>query len=486
MGGVVAIYGNHKSTETEEMLAIMKHRGPAGQGFCNFQSPEGAVGYVSANAYEEVFHSEGGTFIALDGLVYNHGQDATPSDRQLDPPELLSLYRAAGQQFPRILEGMFALCVVSAEGEFLVARDRYGLKPLYWGRRGRSLYFASEMKALVNRCEGIEPFPPGHYFHSSEGLVCYREKEQEEKAISPTSLNEACLRLRTILQKSVAKCLPARGKIGILLSGGLDSSIVAAMACSLGAEVKSFAVGHEKSLDLIYARKVAQSLGLEHHEYIYKPEELKSILPKVIYHLESFDWSLVPSAVANYLATRSVREHGLDYVLMGEGGDELFGGYHYLKTKSPQEQINEMENLLKAGHSMGFQRVDRMTSAHGLICNLPFMDYELIRLATSLPVEWKISPEGTEKWILREAFRTDLPEEIINRRKDEFSQGSGMAEMMAQMIASEITDEEFTRERQVTPEVTLYSKEELYYYRIFRQFYPQPELVRTIGRWTPW
>ncbi|MGI9951017.1 asparagine synthase-related protein [Moorellaceae bacterium AZ2] len=485
MSGLVAVYGECGAGRALEMLAAIKHRGPAGQCVGNSEFPPRAVGYASTghSGEEDNFYAAGGAIIALDGLL-SCCDNGGSFDRRLRAQELLTLYRGVGPRFSCRLRGMFALCMDLPTREFLVARDRFGIKPLYWGRKGQVLYFASEIKALINRCEGIGVFPPGHYFHPREGLV--RFNPEEGNAATPFSWQEACSRLRDVLREAVARCLPAKGKVGILLSGGLDSSIVAAVARSLGADIRSIAVGYEGSLDLEYARLMAQNLGLEHHEYVYGRKEVEDVLLRVIYHLESFDWSLVRSAVPNYLAARLARQHGLDYVLMGEGGDELFGGYHYLKNKTRQEQQQEMKRLLESAHTMGLQRADRMTSAYGLTSILPFMDYKVVELAASLPVEWKISRDGVEKWILREAFRAELPPEIVDRRKDEFSQGAGSAELMAEMAAGKISDEEFATEGRVTSGVTLHSKEELYYYRIFKEFYPQPELDRLVGRWTPW
>ncbi|MCG0278086.1 MAG: asparagine synthase-related protein [Thermanaeromonas sp.] len=484
MSGLVTVYGEGRIVETLEMLGAIKHRGSAGQWVGDLEIPPVAIGYrwSSSEGEKDNFYVTGDAVIALDGQLFG-GDNGGSWDRRLRAQELLSLYQRLGTRFFSGLKGMFALCMDLSGQELLVARDRLGIKPLYWGRKGQAFYFASEIKALVNECEEIEVFPPGHYFHPQEGLVPFSLEEKYPPP--PSSWQEACFRLRSVLQEAVARCLPERGKVGIFLSGGLDSSIVAAVARGLGTEIESIAVGYHGSPDLEYARLVARWLGLKHHEYVYGAREIEDVLPKVIYHLESFDWSLVRSAVPNYLAARLARQEGLDYVLVGEGSDELFGGYHYLKGKSREKQRQEMVRLLKTAHTMGLQRVDRMTSAFGLTGILPFLDYKVVGLAASLPLEWKISRDGVEKWILREAFRSELPSEIVDRQKEEFSQGAGSAGLMAEMVADAISDEEFAAESRVTPEVTLRSKEELYYYRIFKEFYPQPELARLVGRWTP-
>lgn len=489
MGGMVAVYGKGSIDETLEMLWAIEHRGSAGQWVGNWGSPPAAVGFRWSDSEEERdnFYVAGDAVIALDGHLLGDDKGSS-SGRQLRARQLLPLYRGLGPRFASGLKGVFALCMDLPGREFLVARDRLGIKPLYWGRKGRAFYFASEMKALVNECEHIEVFPPGCYFNPQEGLVPF-DREQGYPATppsAPTSRQEACSRLRSVLREAVARGLPAGDKVGVFLSGGLDSSIVAAVAQSLGADIQSIAVGYRGSSDLEYARLVARWLGIKHHEYVYGAREIEDVLPKVIYHLESFDWSLVRSAVPNYLAARLARQEGLDYVLVGEGSDELFGGYHYLKDKRPEEQRREMARLLETAHSMGLQRVDRMTSAFGLTSILPFLDYKVIELALAMPLEWKISRDGVEKWILREAFRSELPPEVVDRRKEEFSQGAGSADLMVQVAAAGISDEEFAAESRVTPGVTLRSKEELYYYRLFKEFYPRPELARLVGRWRPY
>lgn len=474
MSGISAVYGAPDEDAVGNILARLKHRGTRETG--TLVCGRAVLGYT-ADCDGAAFAGDG-TAIILDG-------DAVT--RRSTAASILQMIVERGPEALSELDGAFALAAQTPNG-LVVARDRFGLKPLYYGRVSGKVFFASELKALADICDEISLVSPGHYV-SPGGSADYRPERERgtDGTTVPPSPEAAEAQLRELLTRAVTRRLPDRGSLGVFLSGGLDSSIITAIAARVQGPVKTFAAGYEGSPDLHYARVVADYLGTDHAEYRYSRAEMLGILPEVIYHLESYDWSLVRSAVANYFVARLAREHGTDCVLVGEGADELFGGYHYLKDKEPKAQVRELKKLLGAGHNIGFQRVDRMTAAHSLDFAAPFMDCQVIRAAVGLPMEWKIhAPDSVEKWILRRAFNDYLPQEIVWRRKDEFSQGAGSAGVIETVAEQEVSDADFEREREPFPGCRLVSKEELYYYRIFREFFPQRAAMETVGHWRPW
>lgn len=482
MSGIVCIYGTCDSKALEEALKRLNHRGPNNRRI--IITEEALMGYTSfeeATGKSQAFYQDGQGVALFDGFLYD--------DALYPPPQvILDLFRKEGPGFLNMLDGIFAL-IINNGRDFLAARDPFGLKPLYYGKRKGNLVFASELKALTPLCSEVNIFPPGTYFQPEKGFVRYFDFEREILGFpSPVNLEEAAERLYFLLTMSVIKRLKVLGgKPAIFLSGGLDSSCVAAVTSKQVTGLKTFSVGYQGSLDLQHARQVAAYLGSSHYEYQYSEKEMMEVLPQVIYHLESFDAPLVRGSVANFLVARLARQHQADYVFMGEGSDELFGGYHYLKKKNKVDAARELEKLTCNGYNIGFQRVDRMTAANLLQCDMPFMDKEVVRFAFSLPLEWKIheNDRKIEKWILRWAFEKQLPENIVWRNKDEFSVGAGSAEVIKEMANREISDTEFARDRYLVKDFILSSKEELFYYKIFKEFFPDRSVLATIGRWQP-
>ena len=416
----------------------------------------------------------------MDGQILNES-----TDEYIYPADIAAQFHSKAEAFLQDLQGAFALLLVDDNDNILAARDDYGIKPLYWGRYEESLCFASEAKALSGLCQNIEAFPPGHCYYKGK-LYRFHEIPEEPSPTKTLDFQSMAGKIKDILLDAVAVHCNGEPGIGVFLSGGLDSSILAALSCQQDTEVHTFTVGFAQGQDQFYAREVADYLGTHHHEYISNLKEIYAILPTVIYHLESFDVSLVRSSVANYLASRQAAASGVNIILMGEGADELFGGYDYLKNKNRAEQSSELRKLLSDSHNMSLQRVDRMTSAYGLDVGLPFMNARLIDLAGQIPVNYKITGDKTEKWILRTAFTNDLPDNIVWRPKVEFSHGSGSADALGQSIETKISDAEFASQKKISDKLILNSKEELYYYRIFQQYFPERELAENTGRWQPW
>ena len=378
------------------------------------------------------------------------------------------------------LNGMFAFVMAAADGRFVAARDPVGIKPLYWAQRGGRTRFASEMAAFDEEWQRlVEPFPPGCAWTPQDGLIRFARAVPDglEWMPGPTTPGAAApddvLRgTRDVLIGAVQRQLMGDVPVGVFLSGGLDSSLVAAIAAEIlaarGERLQTFAVGTESSPDLAAARLVAAHIGSDHHETTYTAEDALAVMPVAVRAIESFDPALVRSAVPNYMLSQFTAEH-VKVVLTGEGADELFAGYEYLRDFTEPENLHlELVRTVENLHNLNLQRCDRVTMAHGLEARVPFLDREVIEWALRLPPGFKLAGPGQpEKRLLREAFDGWLPHELLWRDKAEFGDGSGAKDVLTKVIEAEISLEDLELERDfVTP--PLRTREELAYYRIFR------------------
>ena len=476
-----------------DILNKMEHRGR----FCQeyYYHDEAALGLGRAD-YHGV-ESMAQALVSKDGNITLVCDGDMPQLSDDEDQNLMEVYEKDGIDFVRHLEGPFAILILDERGYepvFLAARDALGGKPLYYAMDNGQFLFSSEMKSLREYHQSVRPFPPGHYYQSNNGFVRFARIEISRNKIPLEESNQekTCATIRTMLTHSVARSLEGEQSVGLMISGGLDSSLVAALVRDMDpAPRKSFCVGSPESSDLAAARQVAEALGTEHHEYEYSLKEMLDVLPKVIYYLESFEPSLVRSSVPNYFAFKMASEH-CDVVLSGEGADELFSGYAYLKEiDDPVELDRELIRVINNLHHIGLQRGDRMSAANGIEVRMPFLDKELMAYALSIPVEWKLrqtSKKLVEKWILREAFheKTQLPARILWRDKEEFSEGSGAKDYVKDYMEDSISNKVFhQRAREIldTTGIRIRSKEELYYYQIFKAHYPEPELACQVGRW---
>lgn len=394
----------------------------------------------------------------------------------------------------------FALAAFAEEVGPVLARGPLGLRPLYYlERRGRPVAFASEFKAFGALSGDIRVFPPGHIWVGGAFRPFSLIHDWPCGPVAARDLEVAAREVRQIIEQAVERgCRaprpggtapePGAAPVAIFLSGGIDSSAVAAAAAArLGAgNLRSFCVGTPVSEDLPKARQVARHLGLSHTEGVFEASDVIRILPEVIYHLESCDPPLVRSSVANYLVAQMAAEAGCGQALCGEGGDELFAGYAYLKSLGREAVPAELIALLEGGHGNGFQRVDRMTSAHGLEARVPLAALDLLAYALRIPIEWKIGPEtGQEKLVLRRAFAGALPTAILQRPKAKFYEGSGAGEVMAEVAERLVTDADFERQRgrALAPGRVIDTKEQLLYLRLFRERFDKPSALDTVS-WT--
>src|SRR3954449_3832558 len=432
------------------MKGRLIHRGPDDEG--EKALPHAWLGHrrlsiVDVSGGKQPLHTPDETlYLVGNGEIYNfetvqaglEGPWLTKSDNEV----ALHLVQQRGPDALKELEGMFALLMAGTDGFFLAARDPVGIKPLFWACRDGLAVFASEMHAFDPEWQdAVELFPPGHYWTPEGGLVRFasavRTTGTAAKALDEWTAEEiaqtpppegvlAEIRDRFIL--SVEEQMLGDVPVGVFLSGGLDSSLAAAVAARWcqrhGQTLQTFAVGTEGSSDLVAARAVADYLGTDHREHVYTAEEAWDVLPRVVSSIESFDPSLVRSAVANFLlaefTARSVK-----VVLTGEGADELFAGYEYYDDFRDEGALHEeLIRSVESLHSLNLQRCDRVTMAHGLEARVPFLDSHMIELGLALPETAKIPGEGPspgkarpEKYLLRIAFDGWLPDDVLWRGK---------------------------------------------------------------------
>ena len=497
MCGIVAEHGGSDSQALERMLERLTHRGPDDDGAVAV-GDDAWLGHrrlsiVDVDGGRQPLVTDGeDLWLVGNGEIYNHAEIraslgdevewATRSDNEV----ALHLVDRGGPAALARLNGMYAFAMAGADGRFVAARDPVGIKPLYWAQRDGVTRFASEMHVFDEDWQPlVEPFPPGCAWTPDGGLerfdaavddsiLEFAGPEVDGEVIAGAALPQWVLvGTREALVHAVERQLMGDVPVGVFLSGGLDSSLVAAIAApwlrERGRTLQTFAVGTEDSPDLAAARRVAEHVGSEHHEATYTAEHAIEALPVVVRSIESFDPGLVRSAVPNFLLSRFTAEH-VKVVLTGEGADELFAGYEYLREYTDADDLHaELVRTVRSLHNLNLQRCDRVTMAHGLEARVPFLDREVIDWALRLPAGYKLSgPEQPEKRLLREAFAGWLPEDLLWRDKAEFGDGSGARDVLSEVVSGPISDAEFAAERDaVSP--PLRSKEELAYYRIFRE-----------------
>lgn len=372
-------------------------------------------------------------------------------------------------------DGHFAEASVGG-GRLLLRRDPLGVCPLYEGKlQDGTICFASEVKALVGVARDITEVTPGATGREGEKPTTWMETGEPLKE----GPREVAAALRSLLDRAIARRISG-GVPGAWLSGGLDSSLISSLVRMHMPSVHTFAAGMEGAPDLEHAREVSAFIGSRHHEIIVSMEDMLAALPDVIYHLESFDALLVRSSVMNYLASAMVADYVSD-VFSGEGADELFAGYAYLKEIAAERLPHELLDITGRLHNTALQRVDRCAGAHGLVPHVCFLDPQVVRLAMRIPVEWKLR-EGVEKWILRVAAEGLLPRRITDRPKSKFWEGSGVESRLAAHAESIVSDADFRKERTIPNGWKLASKEELFYYRMFRERFGEMEDLDWMGR----
>ena len=503
MCGIAAQLGATDPEAGRRMLERLVHRGPDDQGEAELDGAWLGHRRLSivdvAGGHQPLRGSAEELRFVGNGEIYNHsalrsrlGDDhfQTSSDNEV----ALHMVEREGPEGLAELNGMFAFAMASGDGDFLAARDPVGIKPLYWAQHEEGVVFASEMAAFEPELRSeIDVFPPGFFWTAETGLVRFAPPVSSAllttapSAIAPEDVpGDALMRTRLVLIDAVERQMMGDVPVGVFLSGGLDSTLVAAIAARYlarhGEQLKTFAVGVAGSPDLLAARAAAEFIGTEHHERTYTAAEATELLPDVIASIEAFDPSLVRSAVPNYMLAEMTVEH-VKVVLTGEGADELFAGYEYMRAfDDPDELHAELVRSVEGLHNLNLQRCDRVTMAHGLEARVPFLDREVIEHALALPAAWKLSGGvAPEKQILRAAFDGWLPEELLWRDKSQFGDGSGAADVLTDPFSDSIAEDELEAERDAV-DPPLRTREELAYFRIFRDRVGAVRPERTLGR----
>jgi asparagine synthase (glutamine-hydrolysing) len=506
MCGIVCAFDIKQSSETLrpqvlEMAKSIRHRGPDWSGI--FSDDKAILAHERlaivdpASGKQPLFSKDKTLVLAANGEIYNHRElrqqfQDYPFQTQSDCEVILALYKEKGTGFIDELNGIFGFALYDVEkDEYFIARDHMGIIPLYmgWDKYG-SFYVASELKALEGVCTKIELFPPGHYLSSKDGKLVQWYKRDWEAYDSVKENDTSISELRQALEDAVHRQLMSDVPYGVLLSGGLDSSITSALAKKYAErrieaddkekawwpQLRSFSVGLEGSPDLAAAKKVANHIGTVHHEIQFTIQEGLDAIRDVIYQLETYDITTVRASTPMYLMARVIKSMGIKMVLSGEGADELFGGYLYFhKAPNAQEFHEETVRKLSKLHMYDCLRANKSLAAWGIEGRVPFLDKEFMDVAMRLnPNDKMITEDRMEKWVVRKAFEDLLPESVAWRQKEQFSDGVGYSwiDTLKAVVDQEVSDEQMANAHFRFPIQTPQNKEEYYYRTIFESHFP--------------
>lgn len=493
-----------------QLSKLLRHRGPDWSGVWNNDNAilvhERLAIVDTENGAQPLINDNRNHILAVNGEIYNHKQlenelaEAYAFKTKSDCEVILPLYLEHGSAFIDKLQGMFAFILYDAEqNRYLIARDHIGIIPLYYGydEHGQ-LFVASELKALVPVCKQIKEFPPGHYFDSKVGELrkYYQRNWQSFDAVkdNPASLEQ----LKAALEHSVKSHLMSDVPYGVLLSGGLDSSLISAIAQLYAKRrvedndqseawwprLHSFAVGLAGSPDLIAAQKVAEAIGTVHHTVHFTVQEGLDALRDVIYFLETYDVTTIRASTPMYLMARKIKAMGIKMVLSGEGSDELFGGYLYFhKAPNAKEFHEETLRKLDRLHMFDCNRANKAMAAWGIEARVPFLDKTFMDVAMRLNPQAKMCGGGKmEKHILRQAFDGLLPAEILWRQKEQFSDGVGYSwiDSLKAHAEKEVSDQQMATASFRFPINTPDSKEAYYYRVIFEEHFPHAGAIACV------
>jgi asparagine synthase (glutamine-hydrolysing) len=493
-----------------KMSKQVRHRGPDWSGiFSNNKiilAHERLAIVDPQSGQQPLFSKDGKLVLAVNGEIYNHKDIRKRFEgkyeflTQSDCEVILALYREKGPHFLEDLNGIFAFALYDIEkDEYLIARDHIGIVPLYqgWDKEG-TYYVASELKALEGYCTKIETFLPGHYYYSPDKQHTHwymRDWEHYDNVKNNTTDINA---LRCALEAAVERQLMTDVPYGVLLSGGLDSSIISAIAKKYAAkrvesgntqdawwpQLHSFAIGLEGAPDLKAARSVANHIGSVHHEIHFTIQEGLDALRDVIYHIETYDVTTVRASTPMYLIARIIKSMGIKMVLSGEGADEVFGGYLYFhKAPNAEEFHKETVRKLSKLHLYDCLRANKSLASWGVEGRVPFLDKEFLDVAMRINPKDKMAANGKmEKWVLRKAFEDYLPASVAWRQKEQFSDGVGYnwIDTLRTMTSALVSDEQMAARAERFPINPPQNKEEYYYRAIYAELFPSDSAAQSV------
>ena len=514
MCGIVAAFGLSQPEKIRnqvlEMSGKIRHRGPDWSGIYSCKNAILAHERLSIvdpkSGKQPLYSKDKNLILAANGEIYNHQEIKsnlksnyeflTNSDCEV----ILALYNEKGSDFLEDLNGIFSFALYDEKKDFyLIARDHMGIIPLYMGWDKEDNFFvASELKALEGFCKEIKLFPPGHYLSSEDGKLTkwYLRNWEKYENVKENSTNIS--HIRESLSKAVKRQLMSDVPYGVLLSGGLDSSITTAIAktyCQNRIETKdqkkawwpslhSFSVGLKDSPDLLAAKKASEYIGTIHHEIIFTVQEGLDAIKDVIYHLETYDVTTIRASTPMYLMARVIKSMGIKMVISGEGADEIFGGYLYFhKAPNAEEFHKETVRKLNKLHLYDCLRANKSLAAWGIEGRVPFLDKEFLDVAMSVnPSDKMISEDKMEKWILRKAFEDLLPDEIVWRQKEQFSDGVGYnwIDKLKELVNEKVSDDLFEKTKEKFPINPPLNKEEFYYRSIFKSLFPSDTAAMSV------
>eukprot|EP01098_Paradermamoeba_levis_P000762 TRINITY_DN1088_c0_g1_i2.p1 TRINITY_DN1088_c0_g1~~TRINITY_DN1088_c0_g1_i2.p1 ORF type:complete len:587 (-),score=216.45 TRINITY_DN1088_c0_g1_i2:90-1763(-) len=532
MCGILAIFGSNLAAGEARQRALqlssrLRHRGPDWNGIVQV-GPESKqvlaherLSIVDLDSGAQPLHNKEKTiFLTINGEIFNHRQlrkthlkseyeFLTESDCEI----LIPLYRDYGDLFPNHLDGQFAFVLYDQTTDtYIAGRDHIGICSMYigWADDG-SVWFASEMKALKDNCSKIQPFPPGFVYtsKSKDFKPWYIPAWYDEKYLPTLGFEESKKEIRLKLENAVKKQLMSDVPYGVLLSGGLDSSLIASIASRLCRKrveddqaseawwprLHSFSVGLKGAPDLYYAQQVTDFLGTVHHEYHFTVQDGLDAIRDLVYKLETYDITTIRASTPMYLMSRKIKAMGVKMVLSGEGSDELFGGYLYFhNAPNAREFFEETVKRVKGLHKSDCLRADKSTMSWGLELRVPFLDREFVDAVMSIDPEYKLCHKNErkiEKHIIRAAFDDKehpyLPDAILWRQKEQFSDGVGYSwiDGLKEYTSNHVSDEDFAKRAERFPHDTPPTKEAFYYRCIFEELFPQKTCMETVQFWVP-
>jgi len=493
-----------------KMAQRVRHRGPDWSGVYSNDNAilahERLAIVDPTSGKQPIISQDGKKIIAVNGEIYNHQilresfLNSYDFKTKSDCEVLIPLYQSKGVNFLNDLNGIFAFALYdSSKDSYFIARDHIGIIPLYMGWDERNIFYvSSELKSLEGFCDKIELFPPGHYLESHDMELKEWYKPKWTSFDSVKNSKTSILSIHDSLSAAVKRQLMSDVPYGVLLSGGLDSSITSALAKKFASkriesgdkleawwpQLHSFSVGLKGAPDLKAAKIVADHIGTVHHEINFTIQEGIDAIRDVIYHLETYDVTTIRASTPMYLMARAIKSLGIKMVLSGEGADELFGGYLYFhKAPNSKEFHEETVRKLKKLHQYDCLRANKSLAAWGIEGRVPFLDKEFIETAMNINPEDKMIKNGRiEKWVLREAFKDYLPESILWRQKEQFSDGVGYSwiDSLKELVSKEVSNKDLENASEIYSLNTPLTKEEFYYRTIFQEHFSSDAAAKSV------